>query len=197
MYVLELFSGFECMSNAFREKGHYCFTVDWDKRFNSNLHKDISTLTLDDLPKEFRTPDVVFCGTDCTTYSVAAISHHRRKNPITGNLDPISEKAKKADMMNRHVKELLKTMNPKIVIWENPVGGAPEDGLYARLYKKYNHILSIWILVSKTYRFFLKHRLKIETSLQKWKFMSRKSSQRIKKWDSKNQRPGIKKCLSP
>ena len=124
MYVLELFSGFECMSNAFREKGHHCFTVDWDLRFDSNLHKDISKLTLEDLPNEFRTPDVVFCGTDCTTYSVAAISHHRRKNPITGNLDPISEKAKKADMMNRHVKELLKIMNPKIVIWENPVGGS-------------------------------------------------------------------------
>lgn len=123
MYVLELFSGFECMSNAFREKGHYCFTVDWDIRFNSNLHKDISKLTLDDLPKEFRTPDVVFCGTDCTTYSVAAISRHRRKNPITGNLDPISKKAQMADDMNRYVKQLIEKMNPKVVIWENPVGG--------------------------------------------------------------------------
>ncbi len=119
---MELFSGFECISNAFREKGHKCFTVDWDERFDSDLHKDISELELTDLPEEFRQPDIVFCGTDCTTYSVAAISKHRRKNPITGNLDPISDKAKFADDMNRHVKDLIREMKPKIVIWENPMG---------------------------------------------------------------------------
>lgn len=123
LVVLELFSGFECMSNAFREKGHECFTIDWDDRFPSSMHCDISKLQLKDLPERFKCPDVVFCGTDCTSYSVAAISKHRRKNNITGSLDPISEKAKFADAMNRHVKELLKEMNPKIVIWENPVGG--------------------------------------------------------------------------
>lgn len=83
------------------------------------MHKDISKLEISDIPWK---PDVVFIGTDCTTYSVAAISKHRRKNPITGNLDPISEKAKFADDMNRHVKALLAELKPQIVIWENPVG---------------------------------------------------------------------------
>ena len=117
--VLELFSGMECISNAFRERGHECFTVDWNERFPSSLHKDISKLKLSDIPWK---PDVVFCGTDCTTYSVAAISHHRHKNPITGNLDPISDKARFADDMNRHVKDLIREIQPKVVIWENPVG---------------------------------------------------------------------------
>ena len=122
MKVLELFSGFEGISNAFREKGHECFTIDWDTRFPSSMHCDISKLKLEDLPEEWRHPDVVFIGTDCTTYSVAAISKHRRKNKETGNLDPISDKAKFADDMNRHVKELIKEMNPKVQIWENPMG---------------------------------------------------------------------------
>lgn len=122
MYVLELFSGFECISNAFREKGHKCFTIDWNERFPSSLHKDIGLLTLNDIPNEFKHADVIFLGTDCTTYSVAAISKHRRKNPLTGNLDPISEKAKKADELNLHCKELIKQINPKIQIWENPMG---------------------------------------------------------------------------
>lgn len=122
MKVIELFSGFECISNAFREKGHECFTVDWSDRFPSNLHKDIGELTIDDIPEHFRDADVIFLGTDCTTYSVAAISKHRRKNPITGNLDPISEKAKRADEINLHCKELIKQINPKIQIWENPMG---------------------------------------------------------------------------
>ena len=122
MKVLELFSGFECISNAFREKGHECFTIDWDERFPSSMHCDISKLELKDLPEEYRHPDVIFLGTDCTSYSVAAISKHRRKNPVTGNLDPISEKAKFADNMNRHCVELIKLMNPQIQIWENPMG---------------------------------------------------------------------------
>ena len=97
MKVLELFSGYECISNAFREKGHECYTIDWDKKFHSSMHTDIAELEIEDLPEKFQHPDVVFCGTDCTTYSVAAISRHRRKNPITGNLDPISDKARRAD----------------------------------------------------------------------------------------------------
>lgn len=119
---LELFAGFSSISKEFAKLGYDTFTIDWDKRFDVNMHADISKLQIEDLPEEFRHPDVVFCGTECTTYSVAAISKHRRKNPETGNLDPISEKAKFADAMNRHVKELIKMMNPKVIIWENPVG---------------------------------------------------------------------------
>ena len=100
-----------------------CFTVDWDDRFPSSMHMDIGRMQVNDLPEEFRHPDIVFLGTDCTTYSVAAISKHRRKNPITGNLDPISEKARIADEVNRHCKALIKELNPRIQIWENPVGG--------------------------------------------------------------------------
>lgn len=122
MKVLELFSGFECISNAFREKGHECFTIDWDERFPSSMHCDISELQVEDLPEEWRHPDVIFAGTDCTSYSVAAISKHRRKNPITGNLDPISNKAKFSDDMNKHVRKLMAQMNPKIIIFENPMG---------------------------------------------------------------------------
>lgn len=122
MKVIELFSGLECISNAFRKKGHQCFTVDWDVQFPSNLHKDIGSLTLEDIPEEFRHADVVFLGTDCTTYSVAAISKHRRKNLVTGNFDPISDKAKRADEINLYCKELIRQINPKIQIWENPMG---------------------------------------------------------------------------
>lgn len=68
-------------------------------------------------------PDVVWIGTDCTSYSIAAISHHRRKNPETGNLDPISDYAKKCDRMNQHVLELVKQLNPKFWFIENPRAG--------------------------------------------------------------------------
>jgi len=123
MKVLELFSGTECISNAFRRKGHECFTVDFDEQFPSSLHIDIADLTAEMIIERFGYPDVIFLGTDCRSYSVAAISHHRKKNLETGNLDPISDFAKRSDEINIHCKELIKQLNPKIQIWENPRGG--------------------------------------------------------------------------
>ena len=123
MKVLELFSGTECLSNAFREKGHECFTVDWDEKFPSSLHCDIGSLTAEEILDKFGRPDVIWVGTDCTTFSVAAISKHRKKNKETGNLDPISDYARKCDETNKHVWELIDALQPQIYIWENPRGG--------------------------------------------------------------------------
>lgn len=119
--VLELFSGFECMSNAFRERGCQCFTVDYDERFPSDLHKDIRDITAEEILEVFGKPDIIFLGTDCTTYSVAAIGRHRTKEP-SGNLAPKTDKARLADELNIHCIELIKQLKPTIQIWENPVG---------------------------------------------------------------------------
>ena len=108
------------MSNAFRARGHECFTVDWDEKFPSSWHTDISKITAQDILERFGRPDIIWVGTDCSSYSVASISKHRRKNPETGNLDPISDYAKFCDNMNIHVKELIKELNPKCYFWENP-----------------------------------------------------------------------------
>lgn len=123
MKVLELYSGTECLSNEFRKNGHECYTVDWDEQYPSNLHIDIGKLDAKEIIKNFGHPDVIWVGTDCTTFSVAAISKHRRKNPQTGNLDPISDYAKKCDETNKHVWEIIDELKPSIYIWENPRGG--------------------------------------------------------------------------
>ena len=60
---------------------------------------------------------------NCTTFSIAAISHHRRKNEETGNLDPVSDYAKFCDKVDQHVLDLIKELNPKFWFIENPRGG--------------------------------------------------------------------------
>lgn len=60
---------------------------------------------------------------DCTSFSVAGISHHRRKNKETGNLDPISDYAKFCDKVDIHCLELIKELNPTYWFIENPRGG--------------------------------------------------------------------------
>ena len=123
MKVLELFSGTECLSDAFRKRGHECFTVDWDLRFPSSMHIDILELTAEMVLERFGRPDVIWAGVDYTTFSVAAIGHHRRKDTVTGSLLPKTDKARKADEVNRHTLELMRELAPTLWFIENPMGG--------------------------------------------------------------------------
>lgn len=124
MKVLELFAGTRSIGKAFEAHGHEVFSVEWDKHFeNIDLYADIMTVTADDIIKQFGRPDVVWASPDCTTFSIAAISHHRRKNAATGNLDPVSEYAKFCDAVDQHVLQLIRELKPKFYFIENPRGG--------------------------------------------------------------------------
>ena len=125
MKVLELFAGTRSVSKAFEARGHETFTVEWNKDFeNISLYADISKLTVERiLTLCGGYPDVIWASPDCTTYSVMAISKHRRKNPETGNLDPVTEYAKFCDDTNRHVVELIRELSPRFYFIENPMGG--------------------------------------------------------------------------
>lgn len=103
--------------------GHEVFSIEWDKRFdNIDLYADIGKVTADDIIERFGRPDVIWASPDCTTYSIAAISHHRRKEE-DGNLAPVSDYAKFCDAVNHHVLDLIKELNPKFFFIENPRGG--------------------------------------------------------------------------
>ena len=81
------------------------------------------SVTAADILEKFGKPDVIWASPDCTTFSIAAISHHRRKNPETGNLDPVSDHAKFCDAVDQHVLQLIHDLNPKFYFIENPRGG--------------------------------------------------------------------------
>ena len=124
MKVLELFAGTRSIGKAFEARGHEVFSVEWDRDFeNIDLYEDISVLTAERIIKLFGRPDVIWASPDCSTFSVAAISHHRRKNKVTGSLDPISDYAKFCDTTDKHVIELILQLQPKFWFIENPRGG--------------------------------------------------------------------------
>lgn len=123
MKVLELFAGTRSIGKAFEARGHEVFSVEWDKNFeNINLYKDILTLTADEVIKKFGRPDVVWASPDCSSYSIAAISHHRVQEE-NGNLAPVSDYAKFCDRVNQHVLCVLLALSPKFWFIENPRGG--------------------------------------------------------------------------
>lgn len=123
MKVLELFSGTRSVSRAFEKRGHKTFAIDYDRQFLANAHCDVETLTAEQVIEWFGRPDVIWASPDCTTYSVAALGKHRRKNKETGELEPQTPYAQKCDRVNRHVIALIRELNPKLFFIENPRGG--------------------------------------------------------------------------
>lgn len=122
MKLLELFSGTKSVSNVFKSYGIETFSVDFDKSTNPDLCIDIKDLTYEMVLNKFGKPDVIWASPDCTSYSIAAISHHRVKDE-NGFLIPISDYAKYCDTVNVHLLELINELNPKYFFIENPRGG--------------------------------------------------------------------------
>ena len=123
MKVLQLFAGTRSIGKAFERAGHEVYSIEWNKDFEDiDWYEDISKITAQDIIERFGKPDVIWASPDCTSYSLAAISHHRRKEP-DGNLAPLTEYAKFCDAVNTHVVELIKELNPTYFFIENPRGG--------------------------------------------------------------------------
>ena len=127
MKVLELFAGTRSIGKAFEARGHEVFSVEWDNQFEDiDYYEDIGKLTALDVINLFGIPDVIWASPDCTSYSVAGIHHHRRKE-IDGNLTPISDYAKFCDKVNENVIQIihdLQQFNPNLIYFiENPRGG--------------------------------------------------------------------------
>ena len=116
--VLELFAGSRSIGNEAEIQGMNVFSVDWTPYDKINLSIDIGLLKSNQIPF---VPDVVWASPDCTTYSIAAVSSHRRER-----IEPISEYAIKCDEVNRHWISLINEwliINPKMIFFiENPRG---------------------------------------------------------------------------
>lgn len=123
MKILDLFCGTKSIANAFEKRGHEVFTVDWDKQFEPSLAADIGTLQAQDIIDLCGgVPDIIWASPDCTTFSIAAISHHRTRAE-NGTLLPKSDYAKQCDQIDKNVIRLIQELKPKYWFIENPRGG--------------------------------------------------------------------------
>lgn len=113
MKVLELFAGSRSYGKIADELGYECLSTDVIAFEGIDLVKDVLLLTKEDIPF---IPDIIVGSPPCTTFSIAAISHHR-----TGII-PKSDEAKIADkLLNKTIEILSWFPNAKFYI-ENPVG---------------------------------------------------------------------------
>ena len=118
MKVLELFAGSRSIGKVAEARGHEVFSVDINAFEGIDLVKDINELIKSDVPF---IPDVVWSGTPCTTYSLAAGSTHRHEH-----YKPKTDFAKHCDTMNTRVNNLINVWmndNPNLLWYiENPRG---------------------------------------------------------------------------
>ena len=116
MKVLELFAGSRSVGKVAEKMGFTVFSVDINAFDKIDLVKDINTLEISDIPF---IPDMIIAGTPCTTYSLAAISHHRNED-----YSPKTEFAAFCDTMNVRLLNLFKQweeLNPDLCWYiENP-----------------------------------------------------------------------------
>ncbi len=117
MNVLELYAGSRSFGKTCEKYGMNVFSIDWTNYDNIDLQIDIEKLTMDHVPF---IPDVIWASPDCTTYSIAGVSHHRK-----GQIAQ-SDYAKKCDRTNEKMWNLifdyLKLNNQMKYFVENPRG---------------------------------------------------------------------------
>ena len=133
--MLDLFCGTKSMAKAFERAGWETYTVDWDESLEPDLCCDVNTLTVEKIINLCGgIPDFVHMSPDCTSYSVAAIYYHRRKNTDTGELEPITEYAEFCDKTNAYIIDLIvNQLKPTFWTLENPRSGMRKMGFVKEL----------------------------------------------------------------
>ena len=98
--------------------GYETYTVDINPAMNPDLIADVATLTVGELPIEFRHPNIVWFSPPCQSYSLAGIRYHRVK--IGDRFIPVSSFARKSDLIIQNGFKVISELNPEYYFIENP-----------------------------------------------------------------------------
>lgn len=113
MKVLELFAGSRSVGKAAQSLGYDVFSSDLNYFDGIDYIVDILDFDTNNVPFK---PDIIWASPPCTSYSIAAISHHRPKDK------PFSDFAIKSDKMVKKTLSIIKELKPKAWYIENPRG---------------------------------------------------------------------------
>jgi len=116
MLIFDLFSGTGSATKAFKDAGHRVIRIELDEAFEAD-ERDVMSLTAVNLIAKYGYPDFVWASPPCTAFSVASIGRH-------WNVDktPKSELAQSSIKLVEHTLELIRDINPRAWLMENPRG---------------------------------------------------------------------------
>ena len=113
MNLLELFAGSRSVGKEAEKLGYNVFSSDINNFDDIDYVVDILKFNINKIPFK---PDFIWASPPCTTYSIAAISHHRPHNKS------LSDFAIKSDLIVKKTLSIIKDLNPKYWYLENPRG---------------------------------------------------------------------------
>ena len=114
MKVLELFAGTKSIGKAAKELGYEVFSSEFDPKFNTDYTIDLLEFDVTKVPFK---PDIMWCSPPCTSFSIAACSHHWTKDR-----QPKSEGARIGYALVKKTLELIEYFQPTYWYIENPRG---------------------------------------------------------------------------
>lgn len=118
MKVIDLFCGLRGWSAAFRDRGHDVFTLDKSNRFVPDLCSDILDVKASDFPQR---PDVILASPPCEGFSRLRYAFNWKTSEV-GEHIPISVKSKLGIKILQKTVALVRELEPRYFIIENPVG---------------------------------------------------------------------------
>ena len=117
MKILELYAGSRSIGKVAEKLNHEVFSSDINNFESIDYVVDILDFEESEVPF---VPDMIWASPPCTSYSIAAVSHHRKDGQA------ISEFAKKSDKMierTHQIIEYFKKLNADLIYYiENPRG---------------------------------------------------------------------------
>lgn len=112
MKLLELFAGSRSVGRIAERMGMEVCSVDVKPFDGIHMVRDVEFLRADELPFA---PDVIWASPPCTTYSLAAISHHRNTDR-----SPKTDFAAKSDRLVTNTLAIIRAFPDAVWYMENP-----------------------------------------------------------------------------
>jgi hypothetical protein len=137
MKVLDIGSGKESARKPCNDLDFWYKSLDINPDFSPDICIDFLDFTFEQLMK--LQPDVIWASPMCTTWSIAGISHHRKKTEFS--LESVSDAAKTADKFMIHLFELLDLYSKGWWFIENPRGGLRKMD-FMQPYNNYRHTVT-------------------------------------------------------
>lgn len=117
LFAVDLFAGARSFGKAAEDLGMEVFSTDIKNYPGMDFVIDILDLRREHIP---RIPRFIWASPDCTSYSIAAVSHHRRY--VDGWPEPTSAKAVLGDKLALKMLEVFSWFPDAFWAFENPQG---------------------------------------------------------------------------
>ena len=119
MKTIELFAGSRSFSKVAESYGSEVFTTDYQDFENIDLVANVLDLSAKDFPYK---PDFLWASPPCTTFSVASCQYHWTAPDKEGARFPKSDAAALGLSLIQKTLDLIKELEPKYFVIENPKG---------------------------------------------------------------------------